>query len=411
LSLELDVRYCPHPGQLKFHRSKARFRAVAPGRRWGKTYCGANEVIKHASKADPDSIGFVIAPSYSSTSLGKCMKTVLQFAPKELVANVHRTPGNKYVEWWQGHQTLFRSAEAPESCKGEGVVYAWFDEPASMTPTVWEEAVLPSLIDTDGVAWFTGTPKGSNWYRFLFLKGQDPEEKEYWSHGGSSYENTFENGGYLKKESIDLVAAQMPEHVRLQEIYGVFLDDMGVVFRNVNDNVIQGGWQQPREGKHYAIGCDLAKHEDFTVACVMDSSGRLVYMDRFGEVDWGLQQMRVAELSRRYNNARVLVDSTGVGDPIYDALRRRGVNVQGYKFTNASKADLIENLALMLERGNVTYPADKVLLNELRIFGYSTTAGGTKTYGAPEGMHDDCVIALALAAWSQGRPRGRISFV
>lgn len=402
--------YCPHPGQLRFHLSKARFRAVAPGRRWGKTYCGANEVIRYASQSPCNSIGFVIAPSYSSTSLGKCWKTVLQFAPRRLIRNIHRTPGNMYIEWLQGHRTLFRSAESPDSCKGESVVYAWFDEPASMQPVIWEEAVLPSLIDTDGAAWFTGTPKGSNWYRFLFLKGQDPEYADYWSYGGSSYDNTVENGGYLKRESIDAIACEMPEHVRLQEIYGVFLDDMGVVFRNVQERVVKGkGYMERVPTRKYVVGVDFAKHEDYTVCVVLDSTGEVVFIDRFGEVDWILQQKRVVELSRRYGNARILVDSTGVGDPVYDGLVRMGAPVQGYKFTNASKADLIENLSLVMERGEVTFPdtpESKVMVNELQVYGYKKTPAGLTVYGAPEGCHDDTVIALGLAVWQNSRPRG-----
>ena len=45
-------------------------------------------------------------------------------------------------------------------------------------------------------------------------------------------------------------------------------------------------------------------------------------------------------------------------------------------------------------------------LNELMVYGYTKTRGDTKMYGAPEGCHDDCVTALALAAWQINRPKG-----
>jgi len=377
---------------------------VAPGRRWGKTFAGAIETIRVANSCPNNSVGFVVAPSYSATSLGKCLRTILMFAPRRLVKEVHRTPGNKYIRWLGDKLTYFRSAESPESCKGESVYYAWFDEPASMKPDVWEEAILPALIDTNGVAWFTGTPKGSNWYRFLFMKGQDSlANPDYWSYGGSSYENTVEKGGYLNKESIDSVASQMPEHKRLQEIYGIFLDDMGVVFRNVDSHAVQTGLDGFHVDHRYVIGCDLAKHQDYTVCHVLDEDGRTAGFDRFGSADWTAQQARVANLSKKFGGARVLVDSTGVGDPVYDNLRRMGVNVEGYKFTNASKADLIENLGVMLEESKISYPKIPELLNELKIYGYTKTKGGTDVYNAPEGCHDDCVIALALAAWQLKR--------
>ena len=57
---------------------------------------------------------------------------------------------------------------------------------------------------------------------------------------------------------------------------------------------------------------------------------------------------------------------------------------------------------------HISYPDIPELINELRLYGYTTTQGGTVRYGAPEGYHDDCVIALALAAWQLHKPRGRI---
>ena len=49
------------------------------------------------------------------------------------------------------------------------------------------------------------------------------------------------------------------------------------------------------------------------------------------------------------------------------------------------------------------------LINELKLYGYKTTRSGNVQYGAPEGYHDDCVVALALAAWQlkQTPPPGK----
>jgi hypothetical protein len=88
-----------------------------------------------------------------------------------------------------------------------------------------------------------------------------------------------------------------------------------------------------------------------------------------------------------------------------------GVQVEGYKFTNASKKDLVENLSIAIENKNISYPDIPVLLSELGLFGYKISPAGVTSYSAPEGYHDDCVIALALAAWMQTKPKGRVSFV
>ncbi len=170
------------------------------------------------------------------------------------------------------------------------------------------------------------------------------------------------------------------------------------VFRGV-DRIVKGALQPPDLHKQYVLGVDLAKLHDFTVLVVLDLDGHLVAFDRFSQLDWVFQRKRIVQLAQQYNNARLLIDSSGVGDPVCDELQRKNVQLEGHKFTYASKKDLIENLSMIIENQQVTIPPIPELINELKLFGYKTLASGNFHYGAPEGYHDDTVIALALAAW------------
>lgn len=102
-------------------------------------------------------------------------------------------------------------------------------------------------------------------------------------------------------------------------------------------------------------------------------------------------------MAERYNSAQTVVDATGVGDPIYERLRNAGLHVVPVKFSNAVKNRLIEDMAMMLEKREVVFPAIPELLHELTVFGIDTTKGGTIRYSAPGGYHDDIVISMALA--------------
>ena len=97
----------------------------------------------------------------------------------------------------------------------------------------------------------------------------------------------------------------------------------------------------------------------------------------------------------------LVVDSTGVGDPVYELIRRRLPNhrVVSFKFTHDSKRQLIENLQLQFERRAISLLNDPVQTGELLAYEYDVTPKGTVTMNAPQGMHDDTVIGLALAAW------------
>jgi len=290
----------------------------------------------------------------------------------------------------------FKSADNPDSLRSQGVKVLWVDEGAQIAEEAWTLALRPALMDEKGVAFFTGTPRGHNWYFKLWTRGQDPSQNDYRSWSFPSGSNP-----YLDPAEIVSFARDMPDLAYRQEVMAEFLEDVGSVFRGV-DRIVKGTLQPPDPSKQYVMGSDLAKHYDFTVMIVLDTDGHLCAFDRFSQLDWVFQRKHIVQLSQLYN-ARLLIDSTGVGDPVCDELQRENVRVDGYKFTNATKKDLIENLSMIIENQRITIPQIPELINELKLYGYKTSASGNIQYGAPEGYHDDCVTALALAAWQLKR--------
>lgn len=194
--------------------------------------------------------------------------------------------------------------------------------------------------------------------------------------------------------------ARLPERVFRQEYGGEFLEGSGAVFRYVRECATgEFGW--PVRGLSYYGGLDLARVQDFTVLAILDEHRRVAYVDRFHRLDWSMQIARLTPTTEEYG-CSVFVDSTGAGEPIYESLLLAGVSAQPYPFTQASKAALINNLAMMLERRQLQLPRPEDWpegIDELEAFEYSVTDQGTVRTGAPYGCHDDCVVALALAAW------------
>lgn len=384
-----QIKFKRHTGQILFHSSQARFRVLSCGRRWGKTKIGAVEFLYMLFSSPDRSVGYCVAPTYSHTK--KQWKEILYYCPKELIEGINRA--DHTIHLLGEREIQFKSADSADSMRGESVAVLWMDEGGQIAEDRWTLELRPALMDCKGKAIFTGTPKGKNWYFQLWTRGQDKSQVDYESWAFSSYTNP-----YLDPKEIDEFKRDMPELAYRQEILAEFLDDVGSVFRNIR-GCVSGSLEEPAPLKRYVAGCDLAKHEDFTVICILDDHGHLVHFDRFSQLDWVFQSKRIVDLCRRYNNARLLLDSTGVGDPIYDNLRRSSLSVEGYKFTNASKKDLIENLSIAIENKVITYPDIPVLLSELGLFGYKISQAGVTSYNAPDGYHDDTVIALALAAW------------
>jgi hypothetical protein len=60
----------------------------------------------------------------------------------------------------------------------------------------------------------------------------------------------------------------------------------------------------------------------------MNQNGDLVAFDRFNQIDWTFQKARITALAERYR-AKIIMDSTGVGDPIFEDLKRAGLSIEG----------------------------------------------------------------------------------
>jgi len=125
----------------------------------------------------------------------------------------------------------------------------------------------------------------------------------------------------------------------------------------------------------------------------------VAYFDRF-QMDWH----NTKETIKRLSPAPIVIDSTGVGDPILEDLIREGINIEGLKFTSQSKQQLMEGLASAIQQGKIGYP-EGVIVDELEVFEYQFTSYGVR-YSAPSGFHDDTVVALALAWQNHNIKRG-----
>ena len=142
-----------------------------------------------------------------------------------------------------------------------------------------------------------------------------------------------------------------------------------------------------------AWGIDLAKSQDYTVAIAFDQEKRVCRFERW-QAPWDATIQRLKAIVG--TGAAALVDSTGVGDPVLEALQKDGGGrFEGFKFTAQSKQQLMEGLAVAIQQQQIRYP-DGPIASELESFGYEYTRTGVR-YAAAEGLYNNCVCALALA--------------
>lgn len=137
---------------------------------------------------------------------------------------------------------------------------------------------------------------------------------------------------------------------------------------------------------------------------------------------------RVAQIVSRLRKCTLIVDATGVGGPVVDALRRAGLGCEitavtitgGAKESRTGsnycvpKHDLIAGLQLALEKGELRVApqlreAGALAREMLSVRVRSGFAAGRGKVGADgNGEHDDLVVALALACWRARRRQNRV---
>jgi Terminase RNaseH-like domain len=174
----------------------------------------------------------------------------------------------------------------------------------------------------------------------------------------------------------------------------------------INDPPVEPARQPERpQSVTYSMGVDLARINDFTVVTILDSAGRQAYWDRWNKTSWARSVSGIVDVANRFKT-HIYVDSTGIGDAIFEQLERAGLYVEPFVFTNSSKKQLMDGLAGMIEQGKLRLMDIPVQTGELVNYEYRMTAARNVQMTAPDGEWDDCVCALALAAWGIGTGGG-----
>jgi phage FluMu gp28-like protein len=388
--------FAPRPDQAIALQDPARFKVMDCGRRWGKTITESNWLDEGAINHGGEN--WWISPIFAQAKAVFRQKTAAAKKGGADAAFKDVSQSELRIEYKTGGIEHFKSADNPETLRGAGLKRVVIDEAARCKREVWEEVVRPSVSDTHGSVLFGSTPKGKNWFYELWTRGQDPLQPEF-----RSWKFPTANNPMISAEDIEHARESLPVDVFNQEYLAEFLDNSAGVFRNIKA-CSTATPAAPISGGSYYAGLDLARLTDFTVLTILDAAGRQVFIDRFNLLDWAIQKRRVIDAVHLYNNAPLLLDSTGIGDPIYEDLRHAGLNVDGYKFTSESKGKLIEALMIAFEQNKITIIDDQTQRNELDIYEYTMNRSGSVSYNAPEGYHDDCVIALALAWWHLACP-------
>jgi len=363
-----------------------RYNMICCGRRWGKTTMATNLLAETILAGQP--AGW-FAPNYKL--LTEVWRDVAErFAPIQKRINTQ----DKRIEYLTGGTLEFWSLDNKRAARSRKYKRVIIDEAAFCQDldVMWRRAIRPTLTDLSGDAWFISTPDGRNAFYRMWQFAQD--RPSWYTVQRSSWDNPF-----LPVADLEDLKQQLPERDYLQEIQAQFISEDGSVFRNVNAAVtLDRPLKEPDPNSTYVFGVDWGRTNDATVCVILDVSNKqVVNIDRMVRTGFELQVGRLKMLHDKWRPVTIMAETNSMGMPLIEQMQKLGMPIRGFTTANSTKAEVIEKLALAIEKNEIGLLDHPKLLQELMAYTQERTASGLYKYGAPAGENDDCVMALAIA--------------
>jgi len=342
--------------ELVFHHH-ARYKIVAAGRRFGKSYLAAILLFVEASKdtmtrSDGVVIDLILEKVYyvapTFTQGKEIMWPVLKSLGADLIEQAYENEA--MVRLHNGRTIHIKGADRPDSLRGTGLSYVVLDEYAFMKEEVWEMIISPQLARSEGGALFIGTPDGKNHFYDLYQMGLDEHEEDWASWNFKSADNP-----YLPAAEIDKARRRMSTERFMQEMEASFEGGGGLIMTRdmfeIVDELPYGddylacdlAGFQPTEG-----GRKLKRLDDHALATVRNHKGGWCIRDiQFGQWDTRETAIRIVKSVRDVRPLAMGIEKgmsrNAVLPYLTDEMHRKGIyfTVEDLTHGNQNKTDRI----------------------------------------------------------------------
>lgn len=224
-----DIDVSLHEAQMEIFQDPARFKVVAAGRRFGKSYLSAVlllikalENTNYAGYNVEQEEVYYVAPTFDQAK--RIMWNLIKNIGKSVIESTHENTAT--LTLINGRRISLKGSDRPDTLRGVGLSFVVLDEYAFMKPDVWEAIILPALTKTKGEALFIGTPAGKNHFFDLWMEAHDKANGSWKAWKFSSKDNPV-----LPEEEVREMTKNMSSALYRQEMEASFQSLGGEVFR------------------------------------------------------------------------------------------------------------------------------------------------------------------------------------
>lgn len=426
------LNFHPDPVQCQILETQSPRVILNCTRQWGKSTTVALRAAWHA----------IHHPDHLILVLSRAEKQAAEFVAKAerflLAAGLplRRDPANRIGLTLPNRSRILAVASIEQTVRGFSPHMLVLDE-ASKIPDSAYEAVLPMLGATQGSLWLISTPWGKQGFFW-----------EEWTRGEAwqRFQVKATDCPRISSAYLDEMRDRRGEAWVRQEFLCEFVAADDRMFdRDDLDALFSPGLRAERhfngEGRDFCFGIDLGKLADSSAIAILE---RITVRDGFDRytvretfrtrhvlrylerIRLGTAYPKVIDRIRelaadaaRAGRLTLAIDATGLGEPVFDALRSTGIPGElvavtltggdeshhtGFRWHVPRKA-LLVGLQGQVCRRELEIASDLPLAADF----IAEMASMGRNLHAPAGAHDDLVMAVSLAAWAARKhPRGRL---
>ena len=378
---------------------------VKSQRQRGKSYM-CEGILLHYAINNSNSTNAMISPTLAQSR--KVFKEIVDaILPSGIIAKKNETLLE--IELINKSLIFFKSNEMKDGLRGytikNGILI--LDEAAYLTEDILG-LVLPWISVSSSPLLLVSTPKVRSGVFY-----------NYWVQCVEDTTGKMKSIDWCDWDTSCMISDDMVEQYRKvmtnnqfkSEILGQWLDDDGMVFTNITENILD---YDVTDSKTYYAGIDFGAGNtgDYTSLTIFNEKGEMVFLDYFNDLGTFQQVDRlIGDLTPYMDKMKkIYAENNSIGSPFIDLIIKSAkdkklmkiVNsIERWTTTNSSKQKLVTQFCAGLEHNDVKLLNDRVLINQLTSY-EATYNNKTQTisYNGAYGTHDDSVMSTLLAYYA-----------